>query len=226
MLLSTTLEATPTFFRRAFVFKYKRVQCSFIDITPLGRLHMFFGSDFAPDLTEIRAERAVSTRTGAVAVVERSRDDEDDDDEKEEEEDGDDDDDDDDDDDGECEVGTVNEVSGTRGCAAAAPVVAAAFFFLRRRALVPIKAPLPPEDDDDDEDAVVACMGASRRAKMSFLSDNLTFLTCTDALRPTPGTPVSVPVTVAASCAIFRLFLAAPTLCLSVNVCACMSPRL
>ena len=157
---------------------------------------MSFGSDFAPDLTEIRAERAVSTRTGAFAVVERSRDDDDDDDEKEEEEEEDD-----DDDDGECEVvclvGTVNEVSGTRGCAAAAPAVAAAFFFLRRRALVPIKAPLPPEDGDDEEeeDTAAVCVCESRRAKMSFLPDNLTFLTCTDALRPTPGTPVKVPAT-------------------------------
>ena len=79
-------------------------------------------------------------------------------------------------------VGAVNEVSGARGCATAA-------CFLR--APERVKAPLPPDDeeneeendDDDDDDALVARMGAPRRAKMSFLSDNLTRLTDTDALR-------------------------------------------
>lgn len=118
------------------------------------------GANFAPDLTETRGARATSTRVGACD------DDEGDDDVVEEE-----------DEEGEvekdecgavCLVVTVNEVAGTSGCEAAAGAVR----FLR--APVPARVPMTPlpteedDDDDDDGDAVAACMGALRRAKMSF----------------------------------------------------------
>ena len=108
----------------------------------------------------------------------------------------------------------------------------ATFLFLRVPA--PMRVPLPPGDDEEDddadnddeeEDAAAACMGALRRAKMSFLSNNFTFLTDRRAA-PDARHICQFSNDTGGELRELRLFLADPPRLASVNVCACTSPRL